>query len=326
VRALPRLLSRRGTRIAVGSDGGLLATHKDRVIVKPKALDAAAVAILLEHAGLPADADREALAQRICGLATGSPYHVEQIIHAFVEGLRIDGTFQQLVAHRVADLPADARRLLQLVCALGRDVPVDLLAGSTADDVRLLSADLLLRRGWLAAGPDRTLSPRHGALAREVLDAVPTAERRELHATLVASLVRASASVFLLARHGFEADDDGHSVRWLIEAAEAACRWSDHETAALVHYRRATHVARWHLLLAEDDPLQLRLALEMADALLEAGHLASAEVVLKGALGAAPARSETVERARLALARLESTRARAVINARLHAGDAAEGS
>jgi hypothetical protein len=267
------------------------------------------VAPLLERAGLPTDGDRPALAQRFCELSAGNPLHLEQIIGAYVEGLRIDGAVQELVARRVADLPADARRLLRLVCALGRSVPLDLLAGSTADDVRLLSADLLLRRGWLSAGADRTLSPRHSALGREVLEAVPSAERRELHATLVQSLVRASAPVFLLAHHGFEADDDGSSLKWLLDAAEAACRWSDHETAALVHYRRAAHVARWHLLLAEDDPLQLRLALDMADALLNAGHLASAEVVLKGALGSAPVGGESAERARLALARLERARA-----------------
>jgi hypothetical protein len=190
-------------------------------------------------------------------------------------------------------------------------VPIDLLTGSTAEDVRLLSADLLLRRGWLTVGADRTLSPRHDALGRDVLEAVPSAERRELHTMLIGSLQRASAPVFLLAHHGFEADEDGRSLGWLVEAAEIACRWSDHETAALVHYRRAAHVARWHLLLAEDDPLQLRLGLDMADALLEAGHLASAEVVLKGALGAAPVGGDSAERARLALGRLERTRAKA---------------
>jgi hypothetical protein len=144
-----------------------------------------------------------------------------------------------------------------------------------------------------------------------VLDALPTSQRRELHGMLARRLEDAGASVFLRAAHAFEADEEGHSLPLLLAAAEQASRAGDHETAALVHYRRAAHVARWHLLLSDDDPRQLGLSLDMADALIVAGHLASAEVVLKAAVSAGTLDGGTLARAEGALARIEHARTEA---------------
>ena len=141
-------------------------------------------------------------------------------------------------------------------------------------------------------------------LGRVVLDSMPAHKRVALHRSVVRVLERIGANVFLLAHHGYEAELEDEALRWLEAAGDEACRWSDHETAGLAHYRRADYVARWRLLRAEDDERSLELSLKIAEALLMAGHAKGAEVILKGVVGSAARYPALAELARRGLALL----------------------
>ena len=305
VRALPRLLGGLKVKIAVGSDGAFWGVHKSRAVLRSGGIDADAVGTLLDRLGVSGDVDKRALAERIARLCAGNPFHAEQAVRAYVEGGDVGTSPAELVAWRVAQLPPEAARLLRQVCALGREVPLELLRSLESDELELLALDRLLRRGWLVQEPDRSLSPGHPSLADAVLDALPRAERAALHASVLAALERAAAPVFLLAHHADEAQHEERALGWLEAAGDEACRWSDHETAGLVHYRRASHVARWQLLLGEDDERYLELQLKMAEALRISGHARAAAIVLKGALGTASKHPAMAERARRSLMSLE---------------------
>jgi hypothetical protein len=305
VRALPRLLAGHEVKVAVSSDGALWPTHKARLLLRPSPLDADGVGMLLDRLGVGGDVDKRSLAGRVARLAVSSPLHAEQAVRAYAEGGDVVGPLGDLVAGRVRQLPPEAAALLQVVCGLGSEVSIDLLRNLEGQNLELLAIDLLLRRGLLAQEADRSLSPAHPSLATAVLDAMAPAERLKLHDRLASALERNAASVFLLAYHANEAKNDERALRWLEAAGDEACRWSDHETAAMVHYRRASHVARWQLLLAEDDESYLELQLKMADALRISGPGRAAAVVLKGTLGAAAKLPALAERARRSLDALE---------------------
>jgi len=90
----------------------------------------------------------------------------------------------------------------------------------------------------------------------------------------------------------------GAAVDLLAEAGEAACRAGDQETAGLVHFHAACHVARWELLWDEEDERFLTLSLAQGEALAASGHRRSAEVVLKELIGHAGRYPRLADRAR----------------------------
>ncbi|MBW2523631.1 MAG: protein kinase [Deltaproteobacteria bacterium] len=287
VRSLPRRLGSPLSKLCVTSDGAFWPKREDRVLLRPSRLEPTDVAELIDRAGLGDYADKATLAARIAEVSDGNPYHARQAILAHGEGRALDGTLAELLTRRLSTLPDDARQMLQTVCALGREVPLQMLDGLVDDSVTLLATDLLVRRGFLVADSDRSLSPAHPATAWAVLEGMPHRELVATHRAIADRLKQTGASVFVRAHHAYEADGAEDALELLTAAGDEACRWSDVETAALVHYRRAAHVARWHLLWSETDSNYLELALKMGSALRASGHTRAAEVVFKEVLGSA---------------------------------------
>ncbi len=218
---------------------------------------------------------------------------------------RDENELRELVRSRLDDLPDDASELARVISALGRDVSPSLLAAFIDQDQLYLALEILSQRGFLVVGPSRAVSPSDAQLAEAVLDAMPRAERTQLYERIFRGLDSKETSPFLLARLAEEGELDEPSMDLLERIGDLATRWLDHETAAMVHLRRAQLVARWRLLIAEDDERYLRLMLKQAAALLFAGHHLSAEVVLKDILSSARSYPQITDRARQLLNRAE---------------------
>jgi hypothetical protein len=288
LRALPQLLGRRLTKLAVSSDGGFFPDRNHRVNLRPGGLDLAGITTLLAQAGIPGD--RTALAQAIGDASGGNALGVTQAICAIGEGGQGSTLLGDPLAWRIGQLTEDASRVLQEVSALGGEVPLELL--TDLDDGQGVNGavELLIERGLLAVGPDQALAPAHSALAATALQTMPAAQRSELHARILKVMERRGASVFVLAHHAFEAELERlaeDALDLLVTAGDEACRWADVETAALAHYRRAVHTARWRLLMSEEDERYLELSLRLGRTLAAAGHRRAAEVVFREVAGAA---------------------------------------
>ncbi len=110
-----------------------------------------------------------------------------------------------------------------------------------------------------------------------------------------------------MSRHAVEACLGEQSLKLCEQAGDLAHQLKDDLSAAMIHYRRAQQIARWELLMGEDDPRYLQLSHKLARSLRLAGHNLSAEMVLKEAISAGGAQAQ---RARLIgeQARLQRTR------------------
>jgi hypothetical protein len=245
------------------------------------------------------------LRRRLTNVAGGNPFHLRQSILALRAGGAPLGDLPQVVSWRLGQLPDDAVFLLRVLCALGPEVPLDRLALFVDDDVLLLGLELLRQERFVNIGPNRTVSPVHPALENIVLATMSAAERIRLHRQVFEALRSSEASTFAIAHHAYEAELENPALTQLERAGDEACRRGDTETAALVHYRKALHTARWRLLLSESDGSYVELSLKLADALRIAGHKLSAKAVYQEILGIAAAEPPLARRARLGLELLD---------------------
>jgi serine/threonine-protein kinase len=197
-------------------------------------------------------------------------------------------------------LPREALDVLATVAVAGREVPLDLLTAVHGEEEPLLHLGLLERDGWIAVGPDRTVSVAHPLAAEAARERLGAAALRARHLAVGAAFGE-RAGVFVGARHAAEGGDHERAVELLARAGEAACRAGDEETAGLVHFQRARHVARWELLWGEDEEPYLRLSLEQARALHGSGHRLAAEMVYKEVLTNAGRYPDLAESARKGL-------------------------
>jgi hypothetical protein len=203
----------------------------------------------------------------------------------------------------LASLPGPEADVLATIAVIGREVPVGLLAAVHGEGELLLALGLLERDGWIAVGPDRAVSVAHPLAARAVLDGLSGAGLKARHRA-VSDALGPGTGVFVAARHAVEGGDHERAVELLAGAGVEACRAGDEETAGLVHFQRARHVARWELLWAEDDESYLRLSIGQGRALAGSGHRLAAEMVLKEVLANAGRYPELAESARKGLASL----------------------
>ncbi|MBI2197192.1 MAG: sigma 54-interacting transcriptional regulator [Candidatus Rokubacteria bacterium] len=208
----------------------------------------------------------DALRRSMLDRAGGNPFFLEESVRALVDSGAIAGapgdyhlassalalplppTVEELVAARVANLPAPLRQILEAAAVLGRETPRSVLAAVLGEPAAVVRAKLAeLRRLDLAAeigaGDDPMVRFHHPLLHEVALARVTDEARRAIHERAYTTL-RARARPGLaddteqLARHAF------HGGRWdeAVELLEAAAR-----TEAL----RATHAeAAAHLEMA----------------------------------------------------------------------------
>jgi serine/threonine protein kinase/energy-coupling factor transporter ATP-binding protein EcfA2 len=291
-------------KLVLSADADFWPVSKLRAVIRPSPLSLHDIRVWLERTANLGPGEVASVAQRIAEASEGNALHAQQAIRGHAEGCRIEQPLRDLLADRLARLSAETLRLLHLICALGSETPRSLLAELAGGVDTLGPLESLTDRGLVLVDQAQNVSPAHASLAQAVLDLAPRDRRRALHAELVAKLEQAGASVFELAHHAHQAELGEQTLQLLRAAGEEACRWADEETAALLHYRRAVHVARWHLLWGEDEEPYLELALALGDALFGSGHRHSAEVVFKEALSGAGRFPSIQQRVRAGLAAL----------------------
>jgi hypothetical protein len=171
--------------------------------------------------------------------------------------------------------------VFEAICALGRSVDTNLLNALLDDDALFIALEWLRLSGWITVNGLREVAPTHKTIAHIVRELMPQQKRLALHGHILSVLKKRNVPVFVLARHALEAKSAGEAVALLEKAGDEAFVWFDEEQAALEYYKRAVHVARWDLLMGEDNPRYLGLQLKLGKALKQSGHYVTAKVVLK---------------------------------------------
>jgi transcriptional regulator with AAA-type ATPase domain/tetratricopeptide (TPR) repeat protein len=299
----------------------------------------------MARALLVVEALPDALRQLVAARAEGNPFVIEEVVRSLQEGglvrrvgarleltRRLDeaavpATVQDLVLARIDRLDEAARAALEVAAVIGRDFPGRLfervagLPGRAEPALRELMAAELIHEHGLPPEPAYTF--RHALTQEVAYGSLPTARRRELHATIGRALEtlhagRLAEHCQVLAHHFARAEAWPEALGYLLQAADKAARaFATREALAL--YDEALEVARrpasgadrgaiaailgaksaLHFVVSEFDrsrgeaERRLGLAREAADPALEATALAQIawaktwERDLPGAVGAA---------------------------------------
>jgi predicted ATPase len=221
------------------------------------------------------------LKKKILSTSHGNPLHAIQSLRCVDEGGEVYKELDSIVEKRLANLTPEARQVFEAICALGRSVSTNLLNELLCDDSLFLALEWLLLAGWISVDVSRNVAPTHQTVARIVRELMPQKQLLKLHQDILSVLEKRNVPVFVLARHAWEGKVSKRAIELLEQAGDEAYTWFDEEQAALEYYKRAVHVARWDLLMGEDNPDYLNLQLKLGKALRQSGHHVTAKVVLK---------------------------------------------
>jgi tetratricopeptide (TPR) repeat protein len=306
---LCRQLTNRQTKVIIAADASPLPLDGHHASVYLCELPDAVTAVLAERtaARLGVTIPTGALGETLRS-AAGNPLYVEHAMRLLAEGgSRRDGdndrTLAALIRSRLDRLPKVARELLEAISAIGSEAPAAILdaLGAVTDDGTLA---LLEDRGLTAATADGSLGLAH-PLIGDIAHREMTRDRRHaLHRRAIELLRMRDVGPFVLARHAVEAGLSELALELCERAGDRACQLGDDQVAGLIHYRTAQKVARWELLIGEDDDRYLKLAEKLGRSLRRAGHLLPGEMVLKEAISSAARHPGQRVRLRHELARL----------------------
>ncbi|GHH32827.1 BTAD domain-containing putative transcriptional regulator [Lentzea cavernae] len=166
-------------------------------------------------AALVGAADARAIHER----SGGNPFYVKELARLLAaEGsLGVPAGVRDVLRHRLARLPAEARTVLHQASVLGRDVDVDLLAALAGHDV-LDALDLAIEAGFVVE-----VAPGHArfthALVRDTLyEDVSLTRRARWHAAVAEALPPGDVQT-LAHHHALAGTRSAAAVRALAEAA-----------------------------------------------------------------------------------------------------------
>jgi len=226
------------------------------------------------------------LPTRIAREADGSPFFISEFVRhvrargegaseAALQGLSLEN----VLLHRVHQLPEEVRRLLEILSVATRPFEQGLaasaagLSSDTTTAFGVLRAEHFIRTH--GARPRDLAEPYHDRIRETVTSALDEARLRDCHRCLAAVLESSEDTApEMLAAHLEGAGETSRAVRYALLAAERAEAALAFERAAGL-YRRALSWA------APDQEAQLRLRL--ADALVNAGRGAEAAPLLLAA-------------------------------------------
>jgi hypothetical protein len=221
----------------------------------------------LESSGSAADA--------IVREAQGSPFFVREIAHHFAnrsdgaEVRRLTLRVADVVRERVAEVPATARRVLDVVSVAGRPIEKSVAerAAACAEEmphiVKLLTAHMLLRSTPLGDGSG--LVPFHDRVRESVLERIPPHEQASIHRSLAEALESLpDPDPNALVHHYVEASEPKRAVSRALEAAERA-------TEGLAFHRAASLYRRVIELPGEQEPTW-SLHAKLGESLINAGR------------------------------------------------------
>lgn len=258
-RALPvgQAWTERARRLEVGT------------LPRPEAQDLAA--FLLQRSGGVEHVDPAAVAEA----AAGHPLFITTLVrHALAQpdGAARPLALDEVLWSQVAELPADARSLIETVCVASLPLKsrvavrtAGLSAAASAPAIAALRAGHLLR---LSALED--LEPYHDRVRETVVARLPAAAARERHERLAIALTaEPDAPAEALAVHWSAAGNDERAAEFAKRAADQA-----YETLA---FARAARLYETTLALLPDEaPLRPQLLRRLGDSLRNAGRGAGA--------------------------------------------------
>ena len=238
---------------------------------------------ILEQRHCPAD-QMNRLDSQLDASEPQTPFFALAVASIIQEGDTPRGTLADIYRSRLADLPPTALTALHYICIHGPRTPVSLLERLVEDDLLSLAIELLDKRGFVTVDSGRSISPWHEKTAELVLSTLPTSQLKKLHGKVFDFLEEQFFPTCKRAYHASMAGEDELAYSLLELSGDEARGQLDYETAAFEHYRRAMDIGRWRLLLEDDNPHQLQIALKMGQCLATAGHHLAAEVVFKDIL------------------------------------------
>jgi len=231
--------------------------------------------------------DPREVARTIARESRGHPFFLHELVRHVQSGGAADRvTLEDVVVTRVAQLPAPAQRLLEVVSIAGR-VRENIALSAAAIDEQEARANLgVLRaanlvRGHPARGGEE-LEPYHDRIRETVLARLDERAKRAHHRRLATALeVAGDADPEALAVHFRGAGDVERARRHAVRAAERAAEALAFDSAASL-YRMA-------LSLEPDAELARTLQWHLGDALANAGRGAAAAAAYSAAAAGAKA-------------------------------------
>ncbi len=184
----------------------------------------------------------------------------------------------------LTSLPAEAVDAFYIVATIGTDVDPNFLKSLVDADQVYFAIELLIRGGFLARAPFRKVAVANPRAANELTYALTDGLRRSLSNRIFEAMEARGESVFEVGEFAEKAGRFEDAFTRFERAGDEAVAWFDPESAALVHYRRAIHVAKWRLLIPDNDRRLLSLLVKQATALSISGHLRAAEMIYKEVL------------------------------------------
>jgi DNA-binding CsgD family transcriptional regulator len=247
--------------------------HAERLILAP--LDGAGVAALVRAitGAAPSARVTGGLLQR----AAGNPFFTEELLAVGPDVATLPASVTDVLAGRVARLPAAGRRVLEAASVLGRAVPDHLLAAVAE------AADL--DDGLAAAVSHRLLEPsgegysfRHPLVQETVYAGLLPPVRRALHARAAAALAqqRPPAEPAGHASHAVQVAFHRQQAGQATEAAAAAVRAGDLAQAAHAPAEALAQYTRAIAALDGVPDLQAAVGVDEASLLERAAEAASA--------------------------------------------------
>ncbi len=227
--------------------------------------------------------------------ASGNAYFLAELVRFLREhpGLPVgDQSLEAVLRARVSALPAEARRLIEVVSLARRPIPVELAshAASVEDPatLTLLKGAGLIRTRRAATDE---VECYHERVRGAVLGLLDDATRRGLHLALAETLEHAPApDPETLAEHLLAAGEPVRGARYALEAADRAVAEGDFGRAAR-HYRATLE----HGALSAAE--RARVAQALAAALESAGRDTEAAMVLLGGASDSPPSARSRQRA-----------------------------
>ena len=225
--------------------------------------------------GLVQDTEASVATQAIVAEAQGSPFFVLEMAQHLVDrrtepGVRhLNLRVADVVRERIAELPAPARRLLEIVAVAGRPIEERIVeqAGAFSDEmphlVKLLTARMLLRPTPIGEGAG--LVPFHDRVRESLIERIPDHDQASIHRRLAEALEGLpDPDPDALVQHYLEAREPKRAASMALEAAERAAQGlAFHRAASL--YRRAID-------LPIGDRPEWQLHAKLGEALVNAGR------------------------------------------------------
>jgi hypothetical protein len=245
------------------------------------------------------DSAAQSTADAIARECEGNPFLIEELARSASAHHRVAAgglTLDRVVGERLAQLPEEGRRLLEIVALGGRPLSLDVVANASgvhesADStIRMLCANRFIRSG-LRDGRE-VVEPVHDRIRETIVARLPEATSRNYHGRLARALeAAASPDAEALAMHWLGAGDSERAGAYAERGAE--------EAAGKLAFDQAARLLRLRLeMFAAESSETGRLQRRLAEVLEWAGRGAeAAPVYLEAAEGASSLERVDLERA-----------------------------